>query len=238
MLNRTTLPPTSLTQKGAGMDDGRDRLVPVLNRERWRRMERALQLPTTAQGFAVFVGCLLILAFTMVLHITLSAEIMRMEVQVFDLQKEYARIQQANANIIWKIASFSALQDMDARADQLNYTSEVPVKYVVRPMIDPGAPISGPDAATSPEDLLAEGRVVVMTSPQTPGLQSPGAQAQEPQLQAPGELQGTGQPAPTADAATQPDTGWQGRWAQAGRIYENFQNWLRTLVPGQFQPAP
>lgn len=231
MLNRTTLPPTSLTHKGAGMDDGRDRLVPVLHRERWRRLERTLQLPTTAQGYAVFVGCLLILAFTMVLHITLSAEIMRMEVQVFDLQKEYARIQQANANIVWKIANFSALQDMDAHAADLDYTSEVPVKYVVRPMLDPNAPITGPDAATASDDLLAGGRVLVMPSQQAQGTQAPG-------LQTPDEPQAAGQPAAPAGDATQPETAWQSRWGRAARIYENFQSWLRTLVPGQFQQAP
>jgi hypothetical protein len=231
MLNRTTLPPTSLTHKGAGMDEGRDRLVPVLNRERWRRLARVLQLPTTAQGYAVFASCLLILAFTMVLHITLSAEIMRMEVQVFELQQEHARIEQANANMIWRIAGHSALQDIDAYSNAQNYTDNVPVKYVVRPAInlaDPWAPIPGPEAPTA-DDPLTEGRVLVMT----PG-QAQGEQAQESQAQPAGEPQVAGQPAP----APAQESAWQGRWAQAARIYENFQSWLRTLVPGQFQQTP
>ena len=65
------------------------------------------QLPNTLQGYLVFTFCLLILSFTMILHVTLSAEIMRLDERLIALKSEYEAIERKNAGIIYEISRYS-----------------------------------------------------------------------------------------------------------------------------------
>ncbi len=144
MLNRSTLPhtslrsslpppslTTSLPQPGAmGINEEFPRL---LTRPRWQALARWVQLPTSLQGYLAFLLCLLILAFAMALHILLSAEILRLEVQQQALRDEYAAIERRNANTIWQISQYSALADVDAEARERGYIRPVPLRYVLSP---------------------------------------------------------------------------------------------------------
>lgn len=62
------------------------------------------QMPSTLQGYLVFTFCLLILAFTMVLHVTLSAEIMGLDQRLIAMKDEYQDIERKNAGIIYEIS--------------------------------------------------------------------------------------------------------------------------------------
>lgn len=227
MLNRTTLPPTALTTTGAARSE--ERMSALLEGSLARRLARLLQLPTTSRGYAGFIGCLLILAFTMVLHITLSAEILRMEVRLKTLKQEYSEIEQTNSNIVWQIAGYSALDDISAKAALKGYVGDIPVHYVMapRPADTPGLMTPDP-AAGAPGAAGIEGRLVVMGSDQAPG---------EPQLEAQTAAEESLAPVanPAAEAGLEPAAD---RWKRAQAMYDNFVSWLRTLVPGQFQPAP
>lgn len=227
MLNRTTLPPASLAASGAGLNEQGD--LSALGQARRRVLGRMLQLPTTAHGYAVFVACLLILAFTMVLHITLSAEIMRMEVKVSALKQEHSQIEQTNANLVWQIAVNSSLSDVHRRAQTLGYTADIPIKYVVVPA-DVAASAAAetpiePPAASAPTD----GRVLVLTPPENLG--EPQAETVLPEEAAP-----AGDAAPQA-AGIAPETPADGgsRWQRAA---DDFVLWLREFVPGQYPITP
>ncbi len=124
MLNRTSLP----SAFAAGMEDS-DPVV--LIPERWGQWAFGLALPSTLQGYLFFVLCLLILAFTMALHITLSAESMRLDRQLATLEEEYARVERINANLVWEISQSTSLADVHAQAVAAGYAPISEFKYVV-----------------------------------------------------------------------------------------------------------
>lgn len=124
MLNRTSLP----SAFAAGMEDSDPvALIP----ERWGQWAFGLALPSTLQGYLFFVLCLLILAFTMALHITLSAESMRLDRQLATLEEEYARVERVNANLVWEISQSTSLADVHAQAVAAGYAPISEFKYVV-----------------------------------------------------------------------------------------------------------
>lgn len=127
MLNRSAFPPALAAES----NDPKGSTEPVTTVAA-SAIARLFQLPTSFQGYLVFLFCLLVLAFTMVLHVTLSAEIMRLNVQLYDLQAENQKIERHNANQIWQIAQRSSLADAYKTATEQGYTSTLEEKYVVR----------------------------------------------------------------------------------------------------------
>ena len=134
-----------------------------------------LQLPTTLQGYLVFTFCLLILAFTMVLHVTLSAEIMRLDEKLIALKSDYEATEHKNAGLIYEIARYSSLQDVNRKALLAGYVPADNFKYVVeRPEVV--------DALNNPTATNLTPQYLILGN-------DPAAQAAQPvaQDQAPGE---------------------------------------------------
>jgi hypothetical protein len=97
-------------------------------------MAGTLRLPSTLRGYMAFLASLLVLAFTMTLHIMLSAEIMRLNVQLQDLQSEHALVERYNSNIVWGIAERSSLVDLHKEAVAAGYVNTIPTEYVDMPV--------------------------------------------------------------------------------------------------------
>ncbi len=112
-----------------------------------------LRLPSTLRGYTAFLASLLVLAFTMTLHIMLSAEIMRLNVQLYELQSEYARVERYNANIVWTVSEHSSLVDLHSEALTAGYVNTIPTEYVDMPVATLfSAPAMG--ASTTPPGAL------------------------------------------------------------------------------------
>jgi hypothetical protein len=114
-----------------------------------------LQLPSSLQGYLFFLTCLLILAFTMVLHVLLSAEIMRLDVKLENLRETHARIEQRNAGILWEVSQYSTLSEVYEKAKKLGFVPVTNIEFV--PAIAVGAEVP---------DLLYEPAIVPLTSSQ------------------------------------------------------------------------
>lgn len=146
MLNRTSLP-RPVTPHALAPEEEGVRLIP-LGGLGWQRLVNLVQLPTTLQGYFVFLLCLLILAFTMALHVTLSAEIMRLNEQLYSLEDEFAAIERTNANIVWRVSGYGALADVAHKAGELGYVPITQIAYVEKqgtlPATAPGATESAP----------------------------------------------------------------------------------------------
>lgn len=127
MLNRSAFPP-ALAAESPDKDPNAESLSHMwhANALRW------FHLPSSLQGYLIFLLCLLILAFTMVLHVTLSAEILRLNVVLGDLQDENERIERHNANLIWLISQRSSLADASRAAKALDYAPITETRYVIR----------------------------------------------------------------------------------------------------------
>jgi hypothetical protein len=88
---------------------------------RWRSWLEAFQLPTTARGFLAFVLGLLVLAGAMSIHVMLSAEMMRLQLQLDELKEVEARIERQNANLLWQISRRADIQTLFEEAVTLGY---------------------------------------------------------------------------------------------------------------------
>lgn len=129
--------------------------LPLVRRVGWQRLFGLFRLPTTLRGYMAFLASLLVLAFTMTLHIMLSAEIMRLDVQLADLRDQHARTERYNANIVWEISQHGALDSLHEQAQAAGYVNNVPTTYVDMPLAyNTGVDRVGTGTAL-PQDALA-----------------------------------------------------------------------------------
>jgi hypothetical protein len=146
-LNRTSLQPAALPQSFAsGMDES-----PPLTGSRADRKSffRTLRLPSSLQGYLFFLTCLLILAFTMVLHVLLSAEIMRLDVKLESMREAHARIERRNAGILWEVSQYSTLSEVYEKAKKLGFEPVTNIEFV------PAIAVGGEDPDTLFEPAFA-----------------------------------------------------------------------------------
>lgn len=213
--------------------------IPLVGRLRWQRIAGLFRLPTTLRGYMAFLASLLVLAFTMTLHIMLSAEIMRLDVQLYDLKQENARLERYNANIVWEISQHTALDTLHANALQEGYVNNVPTEYVDMP-VAAIASAAGANAETTGAGDAASGGVTYF---QIPGAGDP--TITDPSAPQPVYQVVMGEPATTDDGAaangedlTQDSTGpntlqprvgaLSGRTVQEESWWEsNMPEWLR-----------
>ena len=125
--------------------------LPLVGRFGWQRLLGFFRLPTTLRGYMAFLAGLIVLAFTMTLHILLSAEIMRLDVRLDELHLEQARIERYNANIVWQISDHGALETLHQQAVAAGYVNNIPTEYVDMPLA------SGAAAMTQLQSLPASG---------------------------------------------------------------------------------
>ncbi len=131
---------------------------------RWQPLLDAFQLPTTMRGFLAFLFGLLILAGAMSIHVTLSAEMLRLQLQLGELKEMEARIERQNANLLWQISHHTGLQKLHEEALTLGYGPIADRIYVAEPPAAPVEPVEPPATAAPGEtaarqQLPAPGRV-------------------------------------------------------------------------------
>lgn len=153
-----TIPPGMAT----GIHSPRADDLPLVGRFGWQRVSGFFRLPTTLRGYTAFLAGLIVLAFTMTLHIILSAEIMSLDVQLSNLREEYARIERYNANIVWEIAGYTALDDLHEQAVAAGYVNNIPTEYVDMPLASTAAVVdSTGDMSVSDADALLQSNPAV-----------------------------------------------------------------------------
>jgi len=129
MINRTTL-----TQRVSTSIEAGSRPATLVN-ERWRAIAEEVALPETRRGYLLFVLSLLVLAGAMAIHIMLSADIMRLQVQLTELQGQQARIERQNANLLWEASRNMTLQELHASAVETGYQPIAERVYVIQPAL-------------------------------------------------------------------------------------------------------
>ena len=156
MLNRTTVPQS--------IADGLKTRTGVWSRERWRRLADLVYLPESARGFLFFVLGLLVLAGTMAIHVLLSAQLLRLEVQLAAVNSRIDQVERLNDNIVFSITDKAALSQVYVAALQRGYVPLEEPAYVVRdvPALAQGAAAVGvtsvPDSASPPTVAQADRR--------------------------------------------------------------------------------
>lgn len=129
MINRTTLTQRVSTPVEAGSRPA------SLAGERWRAIAEEVALPETRRGYLLFALSLLVLAGAMAIHIMLSADIMRSQVRLAELQEQQARIERQNANLRWEASRNTALQKLYASALEAGYQPIADRVYVIQPAL-------------------------------------------------------------------------------------------------------
>jgi hypothetical protein len=225
--------------------------LPVVGRFGWQRLASLFRLPTTLRGYMAFLAGLLVLAFTMTLHIMLSAEIMRLDVQLADLREEYARVERYNANIVWEISEYGALDRLHEQALAAGYVNNIPTEYVDMPAALGAAtagqletlPVSGANDPTITDPAAPQPVYhVVLGEPSTgdgsnttPGSVSSGEAPVETGAQGLGTLgmQQTQQndvPAPEESWWNRTMPEWL-RFEQVGNAIDESLDWIRSSIP-------
>lgn len=144
MIERTTMPIISTT---ADLAEGLPRGLAGGAADALRE---ALRLPTTAREFLLFLAALALLAGGLTMHVLLSAHLFEARVHLANLNLQLSRVEEANAELVWKIAEAGRLDAVQARALKLGYSYAPDRLYVAPP-----APAQPPTAAAPVDALLA-----------------------------------------------------------------------------------
>lgn len=163
MLNRTTLPQS--------IADNLEPRPGLWSAERWRKLADTVYVPETPRAYALFMLGLLVLAGTMAIHVLLSAELMRLQIQLNDVNDKVAQVQRLNDNLVYQAADRSALDAVYAAALEQGYVPMEKPTYVVRetaaaatsalPAAEPAVAATGsgegPPASALPADAAGGG---------------------------------------------------------------------------------
>jgi hypothetical protein len=139
MLNRTTIPQS--------IADSLEPRARAWSTERWRRLAESVYVPETPRAYALLVLGLLVLAGTMAIHVLLSAELMRLQLQLNDVNDKIAQVQRLNDNLVYQIADHSALDAVHAAALEQGYVPMEKPAYVVRERAASALPAAQPALA-------------------------------------------------------------------------------------------
>ena len=156
MLQRETMPSASSTAVGLG-ENWRNAL-----KEQWgEQLQDILQLPTTLRGLVIYTLTLALIGGALAVHVMLSVQIMAAQVQVADMERQLAWIEQTNSEITYQIARNASMAKMNRRAlDQgygyrvkrlYVYASATPVRSTAEPMTNKVAPAQAPASSSAPE---------------------------------------------------------------------------------------
>jgi cell division protein FtsL len=125
MLQRETMPSASSTAVELG--------------ETWRNslkgpweetLQGVLQLPTTGKGLFIYVMALALIAGALAIHVMLSVQIMDAQVQVTNMERQLAWIEQTNSEITYQIVQDTSMARMNRRAREQGYGYKVKRVYV------------------------------------------------------------------------------------------------------------
>lgn len=91
-------------------------------------------LPNSIGGFARFFIALVILVGGLTVHIYLSAQILEAQVNQQQLVQTHELIQRENAQLVWEITQYSAVNEVRRRAFEIGYTQELDRTYALAPI--------------------------------------------------------------------------------------------------------
>ncbi len=144
MLQHSSLPPTptaDIAEIAGSLQRSWDAKV---DRRRWQSLQELLPLPTTWQQYLFSCLVLAIIMAGMGLHILLSVQIARTDLQVRQMRTEYAAIQRRNSELVYAIAQRSSLAQMAQLAAEKGYVPATGRTYVLRSSEAPTASTLAP----------------------------------------------------------------------------------------------
>lgn len=80
-------------------------------------------LPSSLRDFVLFMLALAAITGCLVLHLSLSVKILRLERQIATVTAQHERIEQQNAELTFRIAEASALSKMQTRTEALGFVN-------------------------------------------------------------------------------------------------------------------
>jgi hypothetical protein len=110
-------------------------------------LDRAIPLPSTLRSFLAYMAGLLLIAAGMLLHVSLSAQILQARVEVDRLKEVHDSIQNRNAELVWEIARKTNLEHIQQAAYAQGYRPITQRQYVFVPATFPALPVSAQQAA-------------------------------------------------------------------------------------------
>jgi len=221
--------------------------LPLVGRFGWQRLVGLFRLPTTLRGYMAFLAGLVVLAFTMTLHIMLSAEIMRLDVQLADLREEHARVERYNANVVWQISEHGALDTLHTQALTSGYINNIPTEYVDMPnasiaaMTTQSLQVSGANDPTITDPAAPQPVYhVVLGEPSAVGETAGAIGASQEGAPVQGVAQGLGVAGKQSQQAngTDVEESWWSRtmpewlrFEQVGNAIDESLDWIRANIP-------
>lgn len=133
---------------------------------RWLQwLNQALSLPGDWISFAMFAMVLAVLGTGLMLHIHLSSQIYRTQLEIGEMEIVYDRVAHQNTELIWQISQFTSLNSVRQRAEAMGYAPATQQYYVAESSVQaprafavaaPEVPSTGTGSAeTAPESQMA-----------------------------------------------------------------------------------
>lgn len=135
---------------------------------RWDGLEQLIGLPTTAGGFALVLGSVVLIGAMMTLLVMTSVQTFQLRQQIASLEQQHRAVERQNAEFVWQIAQHTSLAQIQRRAAALGYETPVKRHYVRR------APLTQGEATATIEQANA--------SPNTPAPATQSQPAANPEL--------------------------------------------------------
>ncbi len=134
-------------------------------------LDRTLRLPSTPRAFMHYMAALILVFTGALLHVVIAAQVMAAKLELAELERQDALIEQQNGDLIFRIArDFNVIRLQEKAAGQ-GYVPATEREYVLIPT-EPA-----PAMAAAPAQPAAQPAPVVTTPPTTPvtnhGTQAP-----------------------------------------------------------------
>lgn len=159
MLQRTVLG-SALTQTGLAQDIAARAPGLALDSNSWRQLRRALQMPRTLREYVIFLFGLILVCGAMSIHVLLSADILKLRVELYTLRAEQESMEQRNAEFVWQIAEAGSLPRIQAWAKAQGYSPVTKREYVQIAAPAPSAPLDA-----NPVGVVESNNLAVTTTP-------------------------------------------------------------------------
>ena len=133
-------------------------------------LDRYLRLPSTPQAFMLYLAGLILIFTGALLHVMVAAQVMAAKIELAELNREYALIEQQNGDLIFQISRHSNVMRLQEQAVGLGYVPATEREYVFIPTE------TAPAMAAAPAPPAAQPAPVV-TTPSTMPVTERGSQA-------------------------------------------------------------
>ena len=135
-------------------------------------LDRYLRLPSTPQGFMLYLAGLTLVFTGALLQVLVAAQIMAAKIELAALESEIALIEQQNGDLIFEISRYLNFGELQVQALSMGYGPATAREYV---FVEEPAPLAAaPASAAEPPAPLTPAATPPTASPATmPGDQAP-----------------------------------------------------------------